>query len=143
MEQIGLAHSSQQSLNSTLEERQQGSDTERYKEVFTAYFAQLHEALPVELVLPKLVSTNVITIDEMAEIMAEATSGEMARGRVGVLLYGHIWKGIIAGCVEVFTKLLDVMRCIDNHRCEELSNEICAKLEINTGGTSCKCNNHR
>ena len=142
MELTGSARSSQQKLSSTLEELQQDSRIEKYKEVFTAYFAQLHEALPVELMLPKLVSTNVITIDEVAEIMAEGTSGETARVQVGVLLYGHIWKGICAGCAEVFTKLLHVMRSVDNHRCEQLSLEICAKLEINAGGTPREFNNH-
>ena len=74
-----------------------------------------------ELILPKLVSMNVITIDEMGEIMIEETSEETVRVQVGVLLYGHIWKGICAGCAEVFTKLLHVIRSVDNHRCEQIS----------------------
>ena len=135
--------SSQQNLSSTLEEGQQDSRIEKYKEVFTAYFSQLHEALPVELILPKLVSMNVITIDEMAEIKAEGTSsGEATQAQVGVLLYGHIWKGISSGCAKVFTKLLHVMRSVDNDRCEQLSLEISTKLEISTGSTSREFNNH-
>ena len=144
VEPTGSARSSQQNLSSTLEELQQDTRIEKYKEVFTAYFDQLHEALslPVELILPKLVSTNVITIDEMAEITERTSSRETTLAQVGMLLCGHIGKGISSGCAEVFTKLLHVMRSVGNRRCEELSLEICAKLEISTRSTSREFNNH-
>lgn len=103
-----------------------------YKKTFIAYFARLCEVLPAEEILPELVSSNVITMDEMGEIADEKSSRE----KVQVLLNGHIWKGISSGCLQIFTELLYVMRSIHNHECETLSDEICTKLKINTADIS-------
>ena len=104
----------------------QNRRTEEYKRTFTAYYARLCEALPVEQILPELVSNGVITVHEMEEILAEKTSIAKAQ----VLLSKHIFKGISAGCLEVLTILLSVMCYSGNHACLVLSKEICDKLNI-------------
>ena len=104
------------------------SRTEEYKRTFTAYYARLCEALPVEEILPELVSNEVITVHEMEEILAEKTSIAKARA----LLNRHIFKGISAGCPEVLTTLLSVMRHLNDHTCKALSKEMCARLNIAT-----------
>ena len=110
------------------------SRTEEYKRTFTAYYAKLCEALPVEQILPELVSNEVITLHEMEEILAEKTS--IAKARV---LLRHIFKGISAGCPEVLSTLLSVMRHLNDHTCKALSKEMCARLNIATSkDTSCE-----
>ena len=41
----------------------------------------------------------------------------MVRGKVGVLLDGHVWKGVLAmaNCAEVFTKLRYVSGVLKNY----------------------------
>ena len=108
---------------------------EEYKRTFTAYYARLCEALPVEEILPELVSNEVITLHEMEEILAEKTSIAKARA----LLNRHIFKGISAGCPEVLTTLLSVMCHLNDHTCKALAKEMCARLNIATSkDTSCE-----
>ena len=46
-------------------------NTEQYQKAFTAYYAKLCDAVPVEKVLPHLVSNEVITVREMEDVLAE------------------------------------------------------------------------
>ena len=55
------------------------TDTERYQKVFQEYYAKLCDVLPVEEVLPHLVSKNVITIREMDDVLTEKTTFRRSR----------------------------------------------------------------
>jgi len=106
------------------QELQDHPDVERYQKVFKTYYARLCDALPVEEVLPQLVSSEVITIREMDDVLAERTTFRQARA----LLNGPIWRSISGGYPEVFITLLCVLRHIRS--CEALCEEICTKFNI-------------
>jgi len=99
-------------------------DVEQYQKVFKTYYARLCDALPVEGVLPQLVSSEVITIREMEDVLAERTSFRQACA----LLNGPIWRSISGGYPEAFVMLLCVLRCIRS--CKALCEEICTNLNI-------------
>ena len=98
------------------------SDSERYQKVFKVYYARMCDALPVEEVLPHLVSNDVITIREMDDVLAEKTPFRQARA----LLNGPIWRAISGGYPQAFITLLLVLHSIRS--CEILCEEICTKL---------------
>ena len=102
----------------------QRRDIERYQEVFTAYYARLCNAMPVEEVLPHLVSAKVISLLEMEDVLAEKTTFRQTRA----LLNGPIWRAIGGGYSKAFVTLLCVLRSVRN--CKALSEEICTKLNI-------------
>ena len=99
-------------------------DTERYQSVFKTYYARLCDAIPVEEVLPHLVSNDVITVRQMDDILVEKTTFRQAR----TLLNGPIWKAISGGYPKAFVTLLCVLRSVRS--CEILYEEICSKLGI-------------
>ena len=101
-------------------------DTKRYQKVFKEYYARLCDVLPIEEVLPHLVSNNVITIREMDDVLAEKTTFRQARA----LLNGPIWGAISGGYPQAFITLLCVLRPIRS--CETLCEEICTNLNIST-----------
>ena len=101
-------------------------DTERCQKVFKEYYARLCDVLPVEEVLPHLVSNNVITILEMDDVLTEKTTFRQARA----LLNGPIWGAISGGYPQAFITLLCVLRPIRS--CETLCEEICTNLNIST-----------
>ena len=103
---------------------QNKSDIERYQEVFTTYYATLCDAIPVEEVLPHLVSNKVITVREMEDVLAEKTTFRQARA----LLNGPIWRSISGGYPKAFVTLLCVLRSIDS--CKALCEDIGTKLNI-------------
>jgi len=98
--------------------------TERYQKVFTTYYAKLCDALPVEEILPYLVSSELITVREMDDVLAEKTSFRKAQA----LLNGPIWRAISGGYPEAFVTLLCVLNYL--HSCVELCEEICTSLNI-------------
>ena len=101
-----------------------GSDIEQYQSVFTAYYATLCDSIPVEEMLPHLVSNEVITMREMEDVLAEKTTFRQARA----LLNGPIWRAISGGYPQAFVTFLCVLHSI--HSCESLCEEICTKLFI-------------
>ena len=103
---------------------QNKSDTERYQEVFTTYYATLCDAIPVEEVLPHLVSNKVISLREMDDVLAEKTTFRQARA----LLNGPIWRSISGGYPKAFVTLLCVLRSTSS--CEALCEDIGTKLNI-------------
>ena len=124
-------HTSEQQAKSTQPEtipsanlQDQRRDIERYQEIFTAYYATLCNAIPVEEVLPHLMSTKVISLLEMEDILAEKTTFRQTRA----LLNGPIWRAISGGYPKAFVTLLCVLRSVRS--CKELSEEIGAKLNI-------------
>ena len=110
--------------NEGKESSQERHDTERYQNVFKTYYARLCDAIPVEEVLPHLVSNDVITVREMDDILVEKTTFRRARA----LLNGPIWRTISGGYPKAFVTLLCVLRSIRS--CETLCEEICSKLSI-------------
>ena len=82
------------------------------------------DALPVEEVLPHLVSNDVITIQEMDDVLAEKTTFRQARA----LLNGPIWGALSGGYPQAFFTLLCVLHSI--HSRETLCKEICTNLNI-------------
>jgi len=108
------------------ESLQDHPDVERYQKVFKTYYARLCDTLPVEEVLPQLVSSEVITMREMEDVLAERTTFRQARA----LLNGPIWRSISGGYPEVFVALLCVLCRIRS--CETLCEEICTKLNISS-----------
>ena len=98
------------------------SDAERYQKVFKVYYARMCDALPVEEVLPHLVSNDVITVREMDDVLAEKTPFRQARA----LLNGPIWRAISGGYPQAFITLLLILHSIRS--CETLCEEICTKL---------------
>ena len=67
---------------------------EEYKRTFTANYARLCEAVPVEQLLPELVSRDVITVQEMEEILAETTPIGKSRtllNQYGVVDGAYLW----------------------------------------------------
>lgn len=100
------------------------SDNELYQEVFKTYYAKLCEAIPVEEILPHLVSNEVITMREMDDVLAEKTVFRQTRA----LLNGPIWRAISGGHPQSFITLLYVMHSI--HNCKTLCEEICGNLNI-------------
>ena len=107
----------------------------KYKETFRTYYPTLCEALPVEQILPELISHRVITFYEKAEILAENTINKRAQA-----LCDHIQKGINAICPEGLKQLLFVMHHSGNHACKTLSEEMCTRLNIPIDDAMlCKC----
>ena len=83
-------------------------------------------AIPVEEMLPHLVSGEVITMLEMEDVQAERTRSRQARA----LLSGPIWRAISGGYPQAFVTFLCVLYSI--HNCESLCEEICTKLNVST-----------
>ena len=99
---------------------------DNYKAVFKCYYYKLSKTLPTADLLPSLLSTEVITMDQKEEIQAKETSGM----RACTLLDGPIWSGINSGYPDTFIRLLCLMRLIHNPSCEKLSEEISGHLNI-------------
>ena len=106
-------------------ENKNNLSNEELKKVFTAYYAKLCEALPVEDILPSLVKNELITVQEMEEISAEKTSSDKARA----LLRGPVRGSIEGGCTITFIRLLCIIRSL-NQACVQLSEDICTRLHI-------------
>ena len=109
-----------------------GSDIEQYQSVFTAYYAMLCDSIPVEEMLPHLVSNEVITMREMEDVLAEKTTFRQARA----LLNGPIWRAISGGYPQAFVTFLCVLNSIRS--CESLCEEICTKLFISAKAMTSK-----
>ena len=103
-----------------------GDNTERYQKAFTVYYAKLCDAVPVEKVLPHLVSNEVITVREMEDVLTEKTAFRQARA----LLNGPIWRAINGGYPQSFVRFLCVLHSIRS--CQTLSKEICTKFNISS-----------
>ena len=110
--------------NERKESSQEHHETERYQNVFKTYYARLCDAIPVEEVLPHLVSSDVITVREMEDILVEKTTFRQARA----LLNGPIWRAISGGYPKAFVTLLCVLRSVRS--CETLCEGICSELGI-------------
>ena len=106
------------------EEHHDSDDTERYQNVFKTYYARLCDGIPVEEVLPHLLSNDVITMREMDDILVEKTTFRQARA----LLNGPIWRSISGGYPKAFVTLVFVLCSVRN--CEALCKEISSKLGI-------------
>ena len=103
------------------------------RKVFTAYYAALCDSIPVEEMLPHLVSNEVITMREMEDVLAERTTFRQARA----LLNGPIWRAISGGYPQAFITFLCVLHSIRS--CELLCEEICTKLNVSTEGMNKSC----
>ena len=117
-------------VTSHSKERQESSEdhhnTARCQKVFKTYYARLCDGIPVEEVLPHLVSNDIITVREMEDILVEKTTFRQARA----LLNGPIWRAISGGYPKAFITFLYVLHSI--HGCKMLCEEICADLDIST-----------
>ena len=107
-----------------------------YERTFTTYYARLCKALPVEQILPELVSRGVITFYKKEEILAENTFNKKAQA-----LCDDIYSGIKANCPEGLKQLLLVMHHHSgSHTCKTLSEEMCTILNIPVDDASlCEC----
>lgn len=101
---------------------------EKCKQVFQTYYSRMVGILPVEEILPDLVSNGLVTMEEMEEILTEKTS----LGKSRSLLRGPIWRAINGGYPDSFIKMLCVMRLLQNKACATLSKEICDYLNISS-----------
>ena len=101
-------------------------ETERYQKVFKAYYARLCDCIPVEEILPHLVSNETITVREMDDILVEKTAFRQAHA----LLNGPIWRAISGGCPKVFIAFLCALNSVRN--CETLCEKICSDLNVST-----------
>ena len=122
--------------------RDSSNPVNEYRRVFQHYFATLCNVIPTDQMLPRLVSSEVITMDEMDEIEAKETL--LAKTRA--LLRGPIWRAVNGGYPNTFLRLLcviidyiapsyiiyGVMRSLRIRSCDELSEEICDKLDISS-----------
>ena len=104
----------------------QYQDPEECQKVFKAYYAKLCDNIPVEEMLPHLVSNEVITMREMEDVLAERTKFRQARA----LLNGPIWRAISGGYPQAFVTFLCVLHSIRS--CETLCEEICTRLNISS-----------
>ena len=102
--------------------------TAEYRRVFQQYYARLCAVLPAHEILPSLLSSEIITMDEMEEIEAKETSSLKAHA----LLKGPIWRAINGGFPVTFVRLLCLMRLLRVRSCEELAEEIRASLSISS-----------
>jgi len=100
--------------------------SEKFRRCFQKYYAKLCAILPVDDILPNLLSCEVVTMKEMDEIEAKETSSAKA----SALLRGPVWRAIDAGLPDTFVILLCVMRALGIRSCREFSEEICNKLDI-------------
>ena len=117
------------------ERKESSENTELYKKVFKAYYARLCDSIPVQILLPHLLSNDIITMQEMENILVERT----AFGQAQALLNGPIWRAISGGYPKAFIMFIRVLHCI--HRCESLCNDICTDLNISAeviSSESCK-----
>ena len=114
-------------VTSHLKERKEEDQhsTEQCEKVFQTYYARLCN-IPVEEVMPHLVSNDVITIREMEDIRVEKTSLRRAEA----LLNGPIYRAIKVGYPKPFITFLYVLHSI--HGCKMLCEEICTDLDIST-----------
>ena len=113
--------------NSTnIETDSESNPVEKCRQVFQAYYSRMAEVLPVEEILPDLVSNGIITMEEMEEILTEKTSQKKSRS----LLRGPIWRSISGGYRDSFIKMLCIMQLLRNKPCVALSQEICGELDI-------------
>ena len=97
--------------------------------VFQQKYYALSETLrhlPVEAILPQLVSNKVITFRQKEDILAESKP----RNKVAELLDGPIKTSLDVGIVELFRTLLCVMRQFDE-ACAVVANDTLADLASN------------
>ena len=73
-------------------------------------------------------SNDLITMEEMEDILAEKQSSVKAR----CLLMGPVWRSINGGYLDTFIKMMCIMQVLPNKACELLSREICANLNISS-----------
>jgi len=101
-------------------------NVEKFRRCFQHYYATLCDVLPTDEMLPLLISSEVITMEEMLEIEAKETSSLRARA----LLSGPIWRAINGGFPDTFVRFLFVMSSLRIQSCKELCEKICLKLGI-------------
>ena len=89
----------------------------------STFYEKICSALPVDELLPKLVTERVITVNDKARISANAKT-EFERSQY--LLDYYIAKPLSVGDVGFFNKLLDIMS--NSSRCNFLVNEIQRQL---------------
>ena len=109
---------------SSNERKECSENTELYKKVFKAYYARLCDSIPVQILLPHLLSNDIITMQEMEDIRVERTTFCQAQA----LLNGPIWRAINGGYPKAFVMLLCVLCCIRS--CESLCKDIYTELDI-------------
>ena len=101
-------------------------NVEKFRRCFQHYYATLCDVLPTDEMLPLLISSEVITMEEMLEIEAKETSSLRARA----LLSGPIWRAINGGFPDTFVRFLCVMSSLRIQSCQKLCEEICLNLGI-------------
>ena len=110
------------------ETNSEANQVEKCKQVFQAYYSRMAEVLPIEEILSDLVSNELITMEEMEEILTEKTSQKKSRS----LLQGPIWRSISGGYQDTFIKMLCIMQLLQNKPCIALSQEICGELDMSS-----------
>ena len=73
-------------------------------EVFKKFYAKLVSILPIDKISPKLISAEIITIDDLDEIDGKTTSSKKAS-----YILKNIGKSLKAGITSSFYGLLEVM----------------------------------
>ena len=70
---------------------------EKRKQVFQTYYSRMVGILPVEEILPDLVSNGLVTMEEMEEILTEKTSSGKSRS----LLRGAQFGGLSTEDIQI------------------------------------------
>ena len=123
---VALTHNQRWMKDSDLFQDHFNRDIGPYKKVFKAYYARLCDSIPIEVILPRLVSNGVITVGEMEDVLVEKNTFRQARA----LLNGPIWRAISGGYPEAFITLLSVLYSV--YSCKILCEEICANLKLSS-----------
>ena len=88
-------------------------------DALTTFYDKICKTLPIDELLPELVTQRVITIDDKTRI---AASGKTESERIQYLLDHYIARPLLAGDPSFFHKLLDVMS--GSPKCTYLMNDI-------------------
>ena len=125
-EDANPSNKSDEVILNSIKKSEDHHNTVRCQKVFKTYYARLCDCIPVEEVLPHLVSNDVITVREMEDIRVEKTSLRQAQA----LLNGPIWRAIRVCYPKPFITFLYVLHSI--HGCKMLCEEMCTDLCIST-----------
>jgi len=96
--------------------------------IFQRYYAKLCEILPVEQILPYLVTNGAISFEDEGEIMSQATSWLKVR-----TLLMPIRKALFAEITDPFCILLRVMQSSQHLACMQLAADIITEMKSKPG----------
>lgn len=76
-----------------------------YQQIFSSYYARLTQILPVDELLPDLVSNELVTMEEMEVILAEKRSYMTEEKARRFISNGNRWRSVSGGYQDSFVKI--------------------------------------